>query len=163
MKFLHISDLHLHRHERDNGNAMTMFQFIKQHYPDHKLIVTGNITDDGHEKQYNRAYEALKPFTGNVFICPGNHDFGAAGNFYSRERGERFDEILSIPLQQGGTFTGDLTPVNAVDLRPRVSPFAVAAFGSTREFAAWPGPGGSPGDFGQTTSEQLLALLQGFS
>ena len=53
--------------------------------------------------------------------------------------------------------------LNAVDLRPRVSPFAVAAFGSTREFATWPGPGGSPGDFGQTTSEQLLALLQGFS
>ena len=53
--------------------------------------------------------------------------------------------------------------LNAVGLRPRVGPLAVAAFGSTREFATWPGPGGSPGDFGQTRSEQLSALLQGFN
>jgi 3',5'-cyclic AMP phosphodiesterase CpdA len=111
MKFIQISDLHFHRHERDNEAATTMLQFIKQNYPDHKLIVTGDITDDGHEEQYKRAYEGLEPFKGNIFISPGNHDFGAAGNFYSRERGERFDEMLSLPLQQGGTFTGDLTPV----------------------------------------------------
>jgi hypothetical protein len=30
---------------------------------------------------------------------------------YSREGVNRFDEMLSIPLQQGGTFTGDNIPV----------------------------------------------------
>jgi len=53
--------------------------------------------------------------------------------------------------------------INGIDLSPLVGPFAVAAFGFTREFATWPGAVFSPGDFGQTTSEKLLALIQGFS
>jgi len=97
MKFIHISDLHFHRHESDNEAATSLLQFINQNYPDHKLIVTGDIVDDGDEEQFKRAYEALEPFKGRIYISPGNHDFGAAGNFYSRERAERFDSMLSIP------------------------------------------------------------------
>lgn len=111
MKFIHISDLHFHRRKADNKKALATLDFIKQNHPNHNLIVTGDIVDDGHEKQFKQAHAALNPFKGNVFICPGNHDFGAAGNFYSRERAERFDHALSIPLEQGGTFTGDTTPV----------------------------------------------------
>ena len=51
---------------------------------------------------------------------------------------------------------------NAVDLTPFVGPFAVAAFGFTREFSTWSGVIFSPGDFRQTTLEQFLALFQGF-
>lgn len=111
MKFIHLSDLHFHRAKADNKEATALLDYIKQHYPRHYLIITGDIADDGHETQFNRALEALKPFKGKTFICPGNHDFGAAGNFYSRERAERFDEMLSISLDQGGTFSRDNTPV----------------------------------------------------
>jgi len=111
MKFIHISDLHFHRNANDNVAAASLLNFIYQNYPDHKLIVTGDIADDGDEEQFDQAYVALAPFKGRIFICPGNHDFGAAGNFYSKERAVRFDRKLSIPLQQGGTFTGDATPV----------------------------------------------------
>lgn len=111
MKFIHLSDLHFHRHPEDNEAALAVLDFVREHYPDSHLIVTGDITDDGHPEQYENAYEALKPFLGRLYICPGNHDFGAAGNFYSQERARRFDEFLSVPLKQGGTFTGDQTPV----------------------------------------------------
>jgi 3',5'-cyclic AMP phosphodiesterase CpdA len=111
MKFIHLSDLHFHRRKKDNKEAMNVLEFIKKQYPTHNLIVTGDIVDDGHEEQYGRAFDAFKPFMGKIFISPGNHDFGAVGNFYSRERAERFDEKLSIPLQQGGTFSRDNTPV----------------------------------------------------
>lgn len=111
MKFMHLSDLHLHRNDSDNVAATAGLDYIYQNYPDHKLIVTGDIVDDGDEAQFDLAYAALAPFKGRIFLCPGNHDFGAAGNFYSRERAERFDRKLSVPLQQGGTFTGDATPV----------------------------------------------------
>lgn len=111
MKFIHISDLHLHSQKRDNKAALATLDFINKNYPAHYVIVTGDIADDGHERQYKQAFAALKPFKGRIFICPGNHDFGAVGNFYSRERAERFDQFLSIPLEQGGTFTGDTTPV----------------------------------------------------
>jgi len=56
-----------------------------------------------------------------------------------------------------------LVTLNAVDLSPLVGPFSMTAFGFTRECATWPGTVFSPEDFCQTTSEKLLALIQGFS
>ncbi len=112
MKFIHVSDLHFHRRQKDNKKANATLKTIKAKYPEHRLIVTGDVVDDGDSAQFANAFKALKPFQEKgVFIAPGNHDFGAAGNFYSRERAIRFDEMLSTPLQQGGTFTGDNTPV----------------------------------------------------
>lgn len=111
MKFLHISDLHLHRSQDDNQPVKEMFEYIKANYPDHYLIITGDIVDDGHPRQYARAAELLMEFEGRVFICPGNHDYGAGGAFFSKERAMRFDRSLSEPLDQGGSFTGDATPV----------------------------------------------------
>lgn len=112
MKFLHVSDLHFHRGQADNKEANTTLATLRAKFSDHRLIVTGDITDDGHEEQYANALKALKPFaTTGIYIAPGNHDFGAVGNIYSRERAERFDRMLADPLTQGGTFTGDQTPV----------------------------------------------------
>jgi len=111
MKFIHLSDLHIHTHDDDNTDVSAMLNFVSARYPDHRLIVTGDIADDGAVKQYEKAYALLQPFKNKIFICPGNHDFGAAGNFYSHERALRFDEILAKRLNQGGTFKGDSTPV----------------------------------------------------
>lgn len=111
MKLLHVSDLHFHMSNSKNKKALAVLGYIKENYPDHYLVVTGDIVDDGHPVQYEKAFKALKQFKGRIFICPGNHDFGAAGNFYSRERAARFDEYLSEPLAQGGTFLGDHSPV----------------------------------------------------
>ncbi len=111
MKFIHLSDLHFHRNQSDNKEALDTLKFINKNLSNHNLIITGDIVDDGHEKQFKNAHEALEPFKDRIFICPGNHDFGALGNFYSKERAEKFDYFLSSPLEQGGTFTGDQTPV----------------------------------------------------
>lgn len=111
MKFIHLSDLHIHTHSSDNTDVSSMLKFVSKNYPDHRLIVTGDIADDGAPAQFENAYNLLQPFMGKIFICPGNHDFGAAGNFYSHERALRFDEILAKQLNQGGTFKGDSTPV----------------------------------------------------
>lgn len=54
---------------------MTTLDVIKERYPTHYVILTGDIVDDGHEEQYKRAAEALAPFTGRIFISPGNHDY----------------------------------------------------------------------------------------
>jgi 3',5'-cyclic AMP phosphodiesterase CpdA len=111
MKFIHISDLHFGGDESDNEAATSRLHFIYENYPEHKLIVTGDIADDGDKEQFDRAYNALAPFRGRIYIAPGNHDFGEKGNIYSKERAKRFDNMLSNPLQQGGTFAGDNTPV----------------------------------------------------
>jgi 3',5'-cyclic AMP phosphodiesterase CpdA len=111
MKFIHISDLHYHRGQQKNRDANNLLKLIKEKYKDSKLIITGDIVDDGHPSQYENAYKALKPFTGNVFIAPGNHDFGAVGNFYSEGKAKRFDEMLALPLDQGGAFKGENAPI----------------------------------------------------
>ena len=54
------------------------------------LIITGDITDDGKERQYSRAWDLLYPFCGRMIMVPGNHDYGAIGNFYSKKCAERF-------------------------------------------------------------------------
>ena len=111
MKFLHLSDLHIHTSASDNRDTTALLNFVAEQYPDHRLIITGDITDDGAPRQYENAFTMLKPFTNKLYIVPGNHDFGAAGNFYSHERALRFDDMLAQPLGQGGTFKGDTTPV----------------------------------------------------
>jgi len=114
MKFIHLSDLHFHGDPDKNVQVTNMLAHIRANYPEHYLIITGDITDDGDEQQYELAYQALKPFCEKerrVFICPGNHDFGAAGNIYNRETAEKFDTLLSSRLKQGGTFAGDNMPV----------------------------------------------------
>lgn len=111
MQFIHLSDLHFHRGKNNNDAATNMLQFVAQNYPAHYLLLTGDITDDGDSTQYERAAEALSVFKGRIFICPGNHDFGAAGMFYEPKRASFFDEKLSIPFAQQGTFAGATRPV----------------------------------------------------
>ncbi|MCD4743527.1 MAG: metallophosphoesterase [Desulfobacteraceae bacterium] len=111
MKFLHVSDLHFHKKPEDNTDVVSMLDSLNKKYPNHYLIVTGDITDDGNERQFKNAYEELRKFDGKIFICPGNHDFGAAGNLYSKSRAKDFDEMLMVPLQQEGSFYGNNAPV----------------------------------------------------
>jgi predicted phosphodiesterase len=111
MKFLHVSDLHFHRQDRDNKATIRALKFVAQNYPDHHLVITGDITDDGHVEQCYRAHDALQRFVPKLYLSPGNHDFGFAGNLYERRRARRFDRLISVPLQQNGKFAGFNRPV----------------------------------------------------
>lgn len=152
MKLIHLSDLHFHSKEENNREAIATLEYIRNQYPTHILILTGDIVDDGHEAQYKRAFEALQPFIGRIFICPGNHDFGTKGNLYGQERAERFDTYLSIPLRQGGTFAGEnLLVINF--LNNGTHPVLLIALDTNVETL-------SPFDFacGQVGEKQLTAL-----
>lgn len=152
MKFLHLSDLHFRRRPEHNREILATLEVIRAYYPSHYLIVTGDITDDGYEVQYEHAYQALAPFVGQIFICPGNHDFGAKGNLFSRERAERFDRMLALPLQQKGTFCGDNLPVLNL-LQEEEQQILLIALDTNLETL-------SPFDFacGQVGATQLTAL-----
>ncbi len=93
-KIIHISDLHFRANNdgRDELLAQGLAK-LNERCPEHNLIITGDITDDGSREQYELAYAHLSPFIGRLFLCPGNHDYGAMGNFYSRDRAARFDEF----------------------------------------------------------------------
>jgi 3',5'-cyclic-AMP phosphodiesterase len=158
MKFLHLSDLHIHTHESSNKEVIVMLEFVAKRYPDHRLLVTGDITDDGTQAQYENAFALLQPFKERVFLVPGNHDYGAVGNFYSHERALRFDRLLAQPLNQGGTFKGDTTPVVNV-LQDGGAEIMVIALDSNLEtehpfdFAC--------GQIGDTQLRELKTILSG--
>ena len=91
MRLLHISDLHIHESMADNAGVLKRLAYIREHYPRHVLVVTGDVTDDGSEKQYENAMHILPP---GAYICPGNHDYGYAGNLYDPSKARRFGQYL---------------------------------------------------------------------
>ena len=100
MKILHISDTHFHA-IANNDALLRRFTYIQSNHPDHKIIITGDITDDGTEEQYAIASRILKPFKGRLFFCPGNHDYGTLGSVYTEEAARRFDEFSTV-FNEGG-------------------------------------------------------------
>jgi 3',5'-cyclic AMP phosphodiesterase CpdA len=99
MKILHISDTHFHA-IANNDALLRRFTYIQSNYPDHKIIITGDVTDDGTKGQYAIASRILEPFKGRLFFCPGNHDYGIFGNFYSEEAAKMFDEF-AVAFNEG--------------------------------------------------------------
>jgi 3',5'-cyclic AMP phosphodiesterase CpdA len=82
MKFLHLSDIHVGKIDFDWAHDYIMR--LREASPnDTTLIVTGDITDDGSEDQYKRAYDLFVPWEGHVLFVPGNHDFAKEGVFYN--------------------------------------------------------------------------------
>jgi len=92
IRFLHLSDLHIHTGAKKNAELAKRLRYIRENYPYHDLIVTGDVTDDGSQKQYQAAMYMLPK--NNSHVCPGNHDYGFAGNLYEKKRAKRFDQYL---------------------------------------------------------------------
>lgn len=93
-RFLHISDLHIRHRRRDNADLAVFLGRLHRRYPDHWLIITGDITDDGRADQYSQAVSLLRPWEGRLIVCPGNHDYGALGNFYQEDRAKMFEQTF---------------------------------------------------------------------
>lgn len=101
IRLLHISDLHIHGDAQRDEPVARALSSIAERYRTHHLVVTGDIVDDGEATQLRAAYELLSPFAGRISLCPGNHDVGVLGNFYSPDAAQRYDELLALPLGQG--------------------------------------------------------------
>ena len=107
MKFLHLSDLHIKADVDEDAAVVRMISYVLAEYPEHKIIVTGDITNDGTFFQYSRAIDILSPFAGRLYVCPGNHDYGVSGVFYSERRAHRFNSVLMSGLGNDDMFQKD--------------------------------------------------------
>ena len=98
IKIAHVSDLHFHRAEPDNGKTISLLGRVQGAYSFNSgynyMLATGDITDDGDEVQYAKALAAFQPFISRLLLAPGNHDYGPLGNLYLRECAEAFDSYL---------------------------------------------------------------------
>jgi 3',5'-cyclic AMP phosphodiesterase CpdA len=77
MKIVHISDLHYGISEQHNKSVERKIRDIASYHPSH-LIITGDITNTGREKEYKGIAEILRHYgfydASKLTVVPGNHD-----------------------------------------------------------------------------------------
>lgn len=120
IQIYHVSDLHFHHDNKDNQGALALLHRLQEKVKwgpsdSNYLLVTGDVTDDGDEQQYERAREALEPFKGHLIIAPGNHDYGRAGNLYNAACAHHFDEKFLPSLGVSNRFLGKEPAVTKLD------------------------------------------------
>lgn len=124
IKFLHISDLHFHKSDKKNAKILKTLSNIEKRCPKHKIILTGDITDDGDKKQYSNAIKALEPFKGRLFVAPGNHDYGKSGNFYHINCEKHFNTMFVKKLGLEG-FSNNTPVVSIIEEKFNVAVIAL--------------------------------------
>ncbi len=108
MKILHLSDLHLFKQEtpdltEEKEAGLIIGSIVKRWKSDHDkpvILVTGDIVDDGQEKQFIKAKEILEPLKANGFeqvYIPGNHDYGPNGSHACAKKFKFFKKYLYGP------------------------------------------------------------------
>lgn len=74
MRLVHISDLHIMGQYFVPEWAERLVEIVNEMKPD-VLVVTGDITDNGYQHEYDKAMEFLDRFQAkNRLVVPGNHD-----------------------------------------------------------------------------------------
>lgn len=73
MRIAHISDLHVSSHYFVPEWAYKVIDHINSEGVD-LVIITGDITMDGHPHEYDQALSILNGIDTEMFIVPGNHD-----------------------------------------------------------------------------------------
>jgi len=104
IEIFHVSDLHFGKSASQNWKAKSLLDGISQQFPftghdNRYLLVTGDITQSGKKGEYELALQALSPFTGRVYVTPGNHDYGSLlGTDYSEEKAQYFYNPFATSL-----------------------------------------------------------------
>lgn len=125
VKFIHLSDLHISKKKdkSNNVNADIVVKHLCKKYEKDcdniVILITGDIVDDGEREQYKNAVDILRPLTKKftVLACPGNHDYGPCGNFYTEKSQAMFQKYIlgellnNTKAKEPGTKMEDLYPM----------------------------------------------------
>ena len=125
MKIVHLSDLHLTKDDSalENQMATQIREAILYKYQNDKvkILITGDITDNGDKAEYNKAIEILSPLNEGDFkliICPGNHDYGKNGIHYRDKARNLFLDKIEKELLKNSEVEETMEK-----LYPKVTPF----------------------------------------
>jgi 3',5'-cyclic AMP phosphodiesterase CpdA len=98
---LHISDLHFGRNKTTNDEAHAAIDGILSRWgggtPKPIVVVTGDVVQDGESDQYDLARAEvgrLRAAGFEVFLVPGNHDYGRMGSHAQAKRFVLFKEAF---------------------------------------------------------------------
>nr|VFK52832.1 MAG: 3',5'-cyclic AMP phosphodiesterase CpdA [Candidatus Kentron sp. TC] len=111
---IHVSDMHIGKGPMHDGVVEKLLLHIGKTYPkDTLLFVTGDITSDSDEEQYQRAAEMLEPFRERILIAPGNHDYAVDKRsvLFSERAMERFETHMTRRFGMLGSYLGRNAPI----------------------------------------------------
>ena len=106
-RLLHLSDLHIGRTKKEEDRCRRVFQWISIHYPGEPVLVTGDLTHSGTEKQCLRMRGLLDGLAASnaILTVPGNHDYGFLGLTFEQASWKNWYSHLTDPLGWPGTAT----------------------------------------------------------
>lgn len=104
LKFIHLANLHCEARGRRNERIKARLDYIRENYPHHILLLTGDLVDDGLSSQYRTLKRMLLGL--RRYACPGNHDYKLIGNWYRRHSAKLYDKYFGR-----GQFAGKNKPV----------------------------------------------------
>ncbi|MCJ7716972.1 MAG: metallophosphoesterase [Anaerolineales bacterium] len=84
MKFIHVSDTHIGKSNNHEKTSLIVDWILnnKDEHQSELVIISGDLVDDGEEWQFLQAREQIDRLLEDgyqVFVCPGNHDYGPTG------------------------------------------------------------------------------------
>lgn len=100
-KIIHLSDLHLISENRPEVHRFRhLVQVIGKYYAGVPVLMTGDITDSATKPQMLLARKSIEQLakTNLILSVPGNHDYGAAGNFLRSSAPALWTDILGRPF-----------------------------------------------------------------
>lgn len=105
---LHLSDLHVGRSAKEGENLNLIVEKIINRWANENnkpvILITGDLVDDGEEKQFIEARQILNPIYAKGFTVlpvPGNHDYGWNGNHAKAKRFKHFKNAF-FPFEYVG-------------------------------------------------------------
>lgn len=93
LKITHLSDLHVGQ-ENSIKKCIALFQEANE--LGHTVVISGDITDNGLEFEYDMAYYLIEQELTDctVVVAPGNHDYGRLGNILEKSARKRFKKYF---------------------------------------------------------------------
>lgn len=109
LRFIHLANLHTNTRGSRNDWIKVRLDYIRENYPGHILLLTGDLVDDGLRSQYIALKKMLIGL--RSYACPGNHDYKLVGNCFRRHSAKLYDYYFGK-----GKFAGKNKPVvNVLD------------------------------------------------
>lgn len=88
-RIFHISDIHYGKSDEINNRTRNLLKSLNERSKKYEeksvLLITGDLVDDGCEKQFKELKKIIDEEVTNfgddsIFFVPGNHDYGKTGN-----------------------------------------------------------------------------------
>ncbi|MBI4595917.1 MAG: metallophosphoesterase [Candidatus Tectomicrobia bacterium] len=97
---IHLSDLHIGESHTEAEQAKRLFTAIAEFYPRKPILITGDLTDSGTERQMKQARKLLDGLAKSnpILLVPGNHDYAYIGNICHPDAWGNWMKYLGFPL-----------------------------------------------------------------